>query len=115
MASLAPSPPPPPGVIPNFKNPDSQGYRVTLAIAIMFPLATILLLLRLYTRIVIVRRVGIDDYAIGLAWVFSIGIIATLIVLTHLGLGVHIWDVPFTTFSPNFLRWSILWHVLYVR
>ncbi|KAH6704201.1 hypothetical protein BKA61DRAFT_493526 [Leptodontidium sp. MPI-SDFR-AT-0119] len=77
--------PPPPGVIPNFKNPDSQGYRVTLAIAIMFPLATIVLLLRVYTRMVIVRNVGTDD-------------------LTHLGLGVHIWDVPFTTFSPDILR-----------
>ncbi|KAH9204897.1 hypothetical protein DL95DRAFT_376665 [Leptodontidium sp. 2 PMI_412] len=93
MALLAPSPPPP-GVIPNFKNPDSQGYRGTLAIAIMFPLATIVLLLRLYTRIVIVRKVGIDD-------------------LTHLGLGVHIWDVPFTTFSPDFLRMGIISGVFY--
>ncbi|KAH9207135.1 hypothetical protein DL95DRAFT_238186, partial [Leptodontidium sp. 2 PMI_412] len=76
--------PPPPGVIPNFKNPESQGYRVTLTIAILFPLATIVLLLRLYTRIIIVRKVGIDD-------------------LTSLGLGVHIWNVPLTTLSPGFL------------
>ncbi|KAH7418896.1 hypothetical protein BKA64DRAFT_655508 [Cadophora sp. MPI-SDFR-AT-0126] len=105
--------PPPLGVIPNFKNPDSQGYRVTLAIAIMFPLATIVLILRLYTRIVIVRKVGIDDYAIGFAWVFSIGFIAMCIVLTHLGLGVHIWDVPFTTLSPDYLRMSITIGVFY--
>ncbi|KAH6704130.1 hypothetical protein BKA61DRAFT_183176 [Leptodontidium sp. MPI-SDFR-AT-0119] len=95
--------PPPPGVIPNFKNPESQGYRVTLTIAILFPLATIVLLLRLYTRIIIVRNVGIDDYVIGFAWALSIGFITTAMVLTPLGLGVHIWNVPLTTLSPGFL------------
>ncbi|KAG4434880.1 hypothetical protein IFR05_009640 [Cadophora sp. M221] len=86
--------PPLPGVIPNFKNPESQAYRVTISIATLFPLATIVLLLRLYTRIVIVRNVGIDD-------------------LTHLGLGVHIWDVPFTTFSPYFLQLTMISGVFY--
>jgi hypothetical protein len=53
--------PPPPGVNPNFENPESQGYRVVLAIAILFPLATIVLFLRVYTSVVIVRNFGTDD------------------------------------------------------
>ncbi|KAH6714832.1 hypothetical protein BKA61DRAFT_343667 [Leptodontidium sp. MPI-SDFR-AT-0119] len=105
--------PPPPGVIPNFENPESQGYRVILTIAILFPLATIVLLLRVYTRVVIVRNVGIDDYAIIFAWILAIGYIVPLIILTHLGLGVHMWDVPFTTFSPQFLRIGAITGVFY--
>jgi hypothetical protein len=53
--------PPPPGVNPNFENPESQGYRVILTIVILFPMATIAVFLRVYTRIVIVRNFGIDD------------------------------------------------------
>ncbi|KAH7378655.1 hypothetical protein BKA64DRAFT_648651 [Cadophora sp. MPI-SDFR-AT-0126] len=64
----------------------------------MFPLATIVLLLRLYTRIVIVRKVGVHD-------THPTGFLLTLSSkATHLGPGVHIWDVPFTMFSPDLLR-----------
>jgi hypothetical protein len=53
--------PPPPGVIPDFDHPESAWYQNVIAIAVLFPLATIVLCLRLYTRVILVRYTGSDD------------------------------------------------------
>jgi hypothetical protein len=53
--------PPPPGVIPNFEHPESRGNQVVVTIAVLLPLATLVLSLRLYTRRMIVRTMGSDD------------------------------------------------------
>jgi hypothetical protein len=53
--------PPPPGVIPNFEHPESRRNRNVVAMAILLPLATLVLALRLYIRRVIVRSMGSDD------------------------------------------------------
>ncbi|KAH8595300.1 hypothetical protein B0O99DRAFT_572012 [Bisporella sp. PMI_857] len=86
--------PPPPGVIPDFEHPESRGYQVIIAIAVLFPLATLFLVLRIYTRAIIVRNVGSDDYV-------------------NLGMGVHLWNVPLTTFSPHFLKMAVVNGVFY--
>lgn len=53
--------PPPPGVEPNFTNPDSIGYRI-ITIAVAFSIVTISLsFLRLYTKRYIVGAVHTDD------------------------------------------------------
>lgn len=52
---------PPPGVIPDFEHPESRGYQIILANAILFPLVTLFVVLRIYTRAIIVRNVGSDD------------------------------------------------------
>jgi hypothetical protein len=54
--------PPPPGVVPNFINPESVGYRLIVA-AIMCPaIALVFLLLRLYTKLCILKKLLLDDY-----------------------------------------------------
>jgi len=53
--------PPPPGVIPDFEHPESRGHLVVLATAILLPIATFILGLRVYTRVVLVRYLGSDD------------------------------------------------------
>ena len=53
--------PPPPGVIPDFEHPASRGYQIVIATAILYPLATFILCLRLYTRAILVRSMGSDD------------------------------------------------------
>ncbi|KAH9211061.1 hypothetical protein DL95DRAFT_274009, partial [Leptodontidium sp. 2 PMI_412] len=73
--------PPPPGVRPNFKHPESIGYLLVIVTAVFLPFASVVVILRLYTKRVIVRAIGYDDYL-------------------HYGLGVHGWDVPLTTYSP---------------
>ncbi|KAH8591908.1 hypothetical protein B0O99DRAFT_744136 [Bisporella sp. PMI_857] len=105
--------PPPPGVIPDFEHPESRGYQVIIAIAVLFPLATLFLVLRIYTRAIIVRNVGSDDYAIILAWILLIGFVITSILTVNLGMGVHLWNVPLTTFSPHFLKMGVVNGVFY--
>ena len=53
--------PAPTGVTPNFSNPESIGYRVILA-ALLCPAVTIIfVLLRLYTKHFLTKKLHIDD------------------------------------------------------
>ncbi|KAM7221217.1 hypothetical protein V8F06_003392 [Rhypophila decipiens] len=84
---------PPPGVIPNFDNPESIGYRLII-VASVFPVVTgVFLGLRLYTAAFILRRWHIDDYLIIVAFMLAVGDSITKSILTNYGAGVHIWDV----------------------
>ena len=53
--------PPPPGVVPNFEHPESRGHLIILVTAILLPIATFVLALRIYTRVALVRYLGSDD------------------------------------------------------
>ena len=55
--------PPPPGVMPNYVNPDNRAYMVYAAIGATLPLAIIVCSLRLYTSKHIVGRWHVDDVA----------------------------------------------------
>jgi len=53
--------PPPPGVTPNFSNPESIGYRMII-VSVLFPAITIpITLLRLYTKRYILGVIHVDD------------------------------------------------------
>jgi len=53
--------PPPPGVTPNFVNPDTIAYRIILIAALCPAIAIPIWLLRLYTARFIVCRLHLDD------------------------------------------------------
>lgn len=53
--------PPPPGVMPNFNQPESIGYKILITTTTCVPLSLFVLLLRLYTRRFIVRAMGAED------------------------------------------------------
>ena len=63
MVSPSPKPAltPPPGVIPNFVNPPSQGYVTVVVLAICLAITTPIVLLRIYVRYFINRRLWWDD------------------------------------------------------
>lgn len=66
MTSLGPDTPlvtPPPGVVSDFAHPVNQQHydQIVATMSIIVPLSTIAVLLRLWTRIVLVRRAGWDD------------------------------------------------------
>ncbi|KAH6712105.1 hypothetical protein BKA61DRAFT_486494 [Leptodontidium sp. MPI-SDFR-AT-0119] len=110
--------PPPFGVVPNFNHPKSQGNRIVIAIAILLPLATFVFSLRIYTKRMIIRTLGSDDCkfvyskdAEGFGLVFSW--LTIYFKVLNLGLGVHIWDVPLTTFSPHYLKMGIISGLFY--
>jgi hypothetical protein len=52
---------PPPGVIPNFVNPQSTGYKVIIVTVFTWALATFILCIRLYVKLRIIRIVKFDD------------------------------------------------------
>ena len=53
--------PPPPGVTPNVGHPEYIGHVVITLNLVFFPLSTLILFLRIYTRRVIVRIIGCED------------------------------------------------------
>ncbi|PVH90433.1 hypothetical protein DM02DRAFT_607445 [Periconia macrospinosa] len=105
MPSIVGAIPPPPGIIPDFINPPSLQH-VVLIVNIVLPFVSVLFVaLRLYTTGFILRSVGVDDYMIVLAWVSSQSF---CICITRYGLGHHLWDVPFSIFNGNFLRFAAI-------
>ena len=110
--------PPPPGVTANFENPDFVGGPLVVVSAVFLALSLIAFGIRIYTRVVLVRAFGADDrtpvlpvarpgltttVSLLAAMVLTIVESALLILQTKNGLGNHLWDVPFKTFSPHFL------------
>lgn len=86
--------PPPPGVTPNFDNPESIAHRVIIASVLGPVIAIPFCLLRLYTKQWILRQVGWDDYSIVIATILALGFSILTGYQTTNGLGYHIWDVP---------------------
>ncbi|KAI9825722.1 MAG: hypothetical protein M1826_006906 [Phylliscum demangeonii] len=83
---ILPAMPPPPGVTPNFVNPPSSSHQIVVVAVFFTILAGLFVGFRIYTRAVLLRKVGSDD-------------------LIETGLGVDQWNVPLRTFSPYFLRY----------
>ncbi|KAF5863379.1 hypothetical protein ETB97_010260 [Aspergillus alliaceus] len=98
--SKIPAAPPPPGVTPNFDNPEGSEFKIYSVSIAMCSSATLILLLRLYTRLVLLRTSGLDDFCciVGqiCAWIFAI---LSLINIRN-GYGVHIWDLHLDKLTP---------------
>ncbi|KAH7108852.1 hypothetical protein B0J11DRAFT_240172 [Dendryphion nanum] len=100
--------PPPSGISPNFINPPSLQH-VILITNIIFPLvSTLFVTLRLYTTGIIMRSVGIDDYMIALSWILACVSSIIYSLLARYGLGLHLWDVPFSKFNGNFFKFGVI-------
>ncbi|OGM47964.1 integral membrane protein (Pth11) [Aspergillus bombycis] len=98
--SKIPVAPPPPGVTPNFDNPEGSKFKIYSVSIAMCSSATLVLLLRLYTRFYILRTYGLDDLCCVMgqicAWIFAI---LSLINVKN-GYGVHVWDLHLDTLTP---------------
>ncbi|KAF3769658.1 hypothetical protein M406DRAFT_17130, partial [Cryphonectria parasitica EP155] len=67
------------------------------------------LCLRLYTRLHIVRKgLGADDLMICVAMALSLVFIGVSFKVGQYGLGIHLWNVPASEWSPHFLLWEII-------
>ncbi|KAF4966450.1 hypothetical protein FZEAL_10657 [Fusarium zealandicum] len=120
---------PPPGEVRDIHQPHEAVPLITVA-AVFFPLATISMAVRVYTRAALVHKLSFDDYLMILAWVLlhlcqlwnaSINVlllvrytvqpmstVLTVIVLNY-GMGKHLWNVPFTPdLYPNFSLNNVL-------
>lgn len=85
-----PALPPPPGVIPNFTNPESKGESLIIPGAILLTLVIIAVANRAYTKLCIIRKFSWDDLTLSLS---AIGAIASY--------GVCVWGNVANTLSST--------------
>ncbi|KAF2273220.1 MFS general substrate transporter [Westerdykella ornata] len=72
----------------------SRGSAVLAVTVTTLACCTVFVVLRLISRFVIVRRAGLDDYLMILAWVLAFGTSFSICYGTSVGLGRHERDVP---------------------
>ena len=84
---------PPPGVEPNFTNPYSLKTYSTLILSICLPILTLIVWVRLYTRLQIAKSAGWEDLCALLAWLGVVGYATTGIIAFRNGVGSHQWNV----------------------
>ncbi|KAL3431445.1 hypothetical protein BDV09DRAFT_198742 [Aspergillus tetrazonus] len=111
--------PPPPGVEPNFENPPSQLHGNIALHASFLSVATIVVAMRLFTRLRILRmKLGIDDFFILLAYCLTITFTGLMSYFSHLTLLFltifsclpvsHAWDAasPGRCWMPGILPYT---------
>ncbi|KAI1089122.1 hypothetical protein F5B19DRAFT_468842 [Rostrohypoxylon terebratum] len=105
---------PPPGVVPNFDNPESLAPAGKIVFCVMLPVMAIIVYVRLYTRVCRTRAVGADDYLCiaGTAAVISYcGVALSLFGKGYLG--PHQWNVRLIVINLDYIRCSVVVTVLY--
>ncbi|KAF2431951.1 MFS monosaccharide transporter-like protein [Tothia fuscella] len=73
----------------------SRGPAVLVVTAIMLVLSTIFVVLRMISRVAIVRKVTLDDYFMILSWFIAFGLSFAICYGTSVGLGRHQKDIPY--------------------
>lgn len=87
--------PPPPGVTPDFVDPPTQRDGNIALHTVLLSLVTILVVLRLYTRVWVTKvPLGIEDYLCVVSYLLSVTFSGLVIKAYTRGIGRHIWDTP---------------------
>ncbi|OJD34097.1 uncharacterized protein BKCO1_25000123 [Diplodia corticola] len=68
--------------------------------------ATVTVALRVWTRAVVVKHIGLDDYAVVAAWLMGIGFIVCCIQWMEYGFGDHLWNTSLAQ-VVKYAEWSI--------
>ncbi|QPC70596.1 hypothetical protein HYE68_001348 [Fusarium pseudograminearum] len=94
--------PPPEGVTPDFDGSSPLQKSIVVIYSCTFAVATILLMLRLYTGIVIVRKLDWDIPLIILSWGVSMGFFIGVMLAIPSGFGKHLWNVRASSLTGYF-------------
>ncbi|KAF0640558.1 hypothetical protein FPSE5266_10085 [Fusarium pseudograminearum] len=93
---------PPPGMVRDVGQAAESAPLVVIT-AVFFPLATVCMVIRVYTRACIVCKLSFDDYLMILSWVCNVFLVSFTLNMTNYGMGKHLWNVPFSPdLFPNF-------------
>ncbi|KAI5925800.1 hypothetical protein F4810DRAFT_699997 [Camillea tinctor] len=93
---------PPNGVQPNFENPSNLNAGAFAVVSICLALTTACIALRIWARVLIVKKIEVEDFLAFAGYGVYIGIIYTLYRLTlKIGFYVHQWDVQFKDLSEH--------------
>lgn len=89
---------PPAGVIPNFYHAPNLDVFVVLTLTLCVTFGTLAVVLRMYTKVFILRVLAWEDYVIVLAWLLQLGETIPSGTVTRYGGGSHMWNVQLQTF-----------------
>jgi hypothetical protein len=80
---------------PNYKDPSTRGNALLVINIIFLTLVTLSIAIRLWSRFKVKYQSGMDDVMIVLAYVFTIGMTAVVLLANrNYGWNRHLWDVP---------------------
>ncbi|KAI4283132.1 MAG: hypothetical protein L6R38_002396 [Xanthoria sp. 2 TBL-2021] len=99
MDATVPALPPPLGIQSNFQSRESQSYVTVIPCAVIVGIMIILVFIRMYTKVYILKSVGWDDYTCIFAALSSLAFLGFLMALYQLGFGVHQWDITYVRLS----------------
>ncbi|OBS24438.1 hypothetical protein FPOA_04981 [Fusarium poae] len=105
--------PPPEGVTPDFDGGSPLQSSIVVVFLCTFAVATVTLLLRLYSGISIVRKLDWDIPLIVLAWGVSLGFFISIMIAMPSGFGKHLWDVRASSL-PGYFRMLLIIGLTYV-
>ncbi|MCJ1282459.1 hypothetical protein MMC26_001782 [Xylographa opegraphella] len=120
MSAAAPTPSPvgvlpaPPGVTADPVNPVNPYSTVWVAgnlVCLIVP--SVLIVLRLYVRLVLIKAFTLVDYICLLAWFFFIVLVAIAFQLLRFGIGLHLWDELPEQFA-HFAEWINIQQIVYM-
>ncbi|KAL2022656.1 hypothetical protein VTK56DRAFT_5000 [Thermocarpiscus australiensis] len=100
--------PPPPGVFPNFHHTTPVQISFIAVFAVTFALATIALLLRVYTRVLVVKSVGLDDPLLIGAWAVTLAFFIESVKAMPAGFGRNLYEVTATQLAGYLERLLVL-------
>ncbi|KAL9597906.1 MAG: hypothetical protein Q9219_004859 [cf. Caloplaca sp. 3 TL-2023] len=92
--------PPPPGITPNFKNPQYHSGGIVPLACVFIPLAAIFMALRVYTKVRIIKVFGLEDWTIIVAYLCTVFISIDCLVQQKYGNGIHEWDITLAKLIP---------------
>ena len=93
------------------ENVPSWSHDIIITCAIGPIVSSIIVAIRVWTRIYVTRNLGADDYAAMMTLLFCIAFSVVLGVSTQFGMGLHLRDVSstFDCLLPNQLSFSLLY------
>ncbi|KAK2605492.1 hypothetical protein N8I77_008325 [Diaporthe amygdali] len=87
---------------PNYTNPERRGPAATIVVSVLLGLVTLILIVRIYTRVRISRGFGLDDVLIILAYIPTTAFaVLAFIAMWKFGWGTHVWDLPIELTKPS--------------
>ncbi|KAM7188788.1 hypothetical protein V8F33_010451 [Rhypophila sp. PSN 637] len=104
---------PPPGVTPNFVNPESIAYQPRIVICTFMPLMFVFLGARVYARVCMRHNFGFDDVlAIISSIVVTAYCVSVLMSLDNPN-GIHQWNVKLSRISESYLKNSLVTQITF--
>ncbi|KAF6239921.1 hypothetical protein HO173_001529 [Letharia columbiana] len=89
---------PPAGVVPNFQDPPNLNAFLILTLTLVLTFGSLAVLMRMYTKLFIIRSVAYEDYAVMLGWLIQIAETVPSAITTKHGGGCHMWNIQLKTF-----------------